>query len=159
YWCFSLAGEFSFAVFAIYAAGAYVSLWVSQHFHGFWLGFTAAVVVTGLLGAAIRLIFFRLSPLYFAIATFGVGGLLLILFREWTDFTGGYLGIATIAHPNFFGKELSTVHDRYYLLLGVLTACLAGSIALLRSPAMRDLVFSRDKSAVAATSGLKARQL
>src|SRR3954452_19496420 len=89
YWCFSLAGEFSFAVFAMYATGSYVSLWGAQHFHGFWVGFLLATIITGLLGGLIRLMFFKLSPLYFAIATFGVGGLLLILYREWTSFTGG----------------------------------------------------------------------
>src|SRR5207249_9555270 len=95
----------------------------------------------------------------FAIATFGVGGLMLILFREWKTFTGGFQGVAVVAIPNIFGKRLTTVHKRYYLMLGVLTVFLAATIALLRSPAMRDLVFARDKSAVAATSGLKARQL
>jgi len=159
YWCFSLAGQFTFAVVAVYATGSYVSLWVSQRFGGFWVGFVLAMVATGALGGVIRLLFIKLSALYFAIATFGVSGLLLILYQNWTSFTGGYNGISKIAIPNFFGMHLHTLHRQYYLLLGVLAVFLAATIALLRSPAMRDLTFSRDNSPVAATAGLKPQQL
>jgi branched-chain amino acid transport system permease protein len=159
YWCFSLAGQFSFAVFAMYAAGAYVSVWGANRFGGFWTGLVLAMLVTGALGGLIRLFFTRLSPLYFAIATFGVGGLMLVLFREWTSFTGGYNGLSTIAIPSFAGISLDTPHKRYYLMLGVLAVLLAATVALIRSPAMRELTFSRDNGPVAATAGLKPRHL
>lgn len=159
YWCFSLAGQFTFAVFAMYALGSYVSLWGAQHFGGFWAGFGLAMVAAGIVGGLTRLVFLKLSPLYFAIATFGVGGLMLILFREWTAFTGGYSGIATIAIPSVGGKRLVTPHDRYYLMLGVLAVFLAATIALIRSPAMRDLIYARDNGPVAATAGLKPKHL
>jgi branched-chain amino acid transport system permease protein len=159
YWCFSLAGQFTFAVFAMYATGAYVSAWGAQHFGGFWSGFAIAVVVTGLLGGVIRLVFVRLSPIYFAIATLAVGGLLLILFREWVSFTGGYTGISILSTPSFFGLALNTPTRQYYLMLGVLGVFMVATVAFVRSPAMRELIFSRDNPAVAATSGLKPRHL
>jgi branched-chain amino acid transport system permease protein len=155
YWCFSLAGQFTFGVFAVYAAGAYVSVWASNHFGGFWSGLVIAAVATGLLGAITRVVFVKLTPIYFAIATMGVGGLLLILFREWVDFTGGYNGVGTIAVPSIFGYQLATVHQRYYLMLGVLVVFLVLTICLIRSPAMRELTMSRDKGPVAATAGLR----
>jgi branched-chain amino acid transport system permease protein len=159
YWCFSLAGQFTFAVFAMYAAGAYVSVWGARHFGGFWSGLVLAMLATGAIGALTRLLFTRLSPLYFAIATFGIGGLLLVLFREWTSFTGGYNGISSIAVPSFAGITLDTPHKRYYLMLGVLAVFLAATVALIRSPAMRELTFARDNGPVAATAGLKPRHL
>ena len=155
YWCFSLGGQFTFGTFATYAAGAYFSVWGANHLGGFWGGFALAVLVTGALGALTRLMFFKLGPIYFAIATLAVGGLILIVFREWVGFTGGYNGVGHIAIPSFFGTPLNTLHLRYYLMLGVLGVCLVATVALIRSPAMRDLVFSRDKRAVAATAGLK----
>ena len=156
YWCFSLGGQFTFGVFATYAAGAYVSVWGANHLPGgFWGGFALAVVVTGAIGAATRIAFFKLGPIYFAIATLAVGGLILILFREWVAFTGGYNGVGHIAIPEFFGTPLNTLHLRYFLMLGVLVVCLAATVALIRSSAMRDLVFSRDKRFIAATAGLK----
>ena len=44
YWCFSLAGQFSFAVFAMYAAGAYVSVWGANRFGGFWTGLARSIM-------------------------------------------------------------------------------------------------------------------
>lgn len=159
YWCFSLAGQFTFAVVAVFATGSYVSLWAARHIGGFWVGFIAAMVVAGILGGAMRLLFIRLSALYFAIATFGVSGLILILYQNWTKFTGGYQGISKIPKPTLFGYPLNTLHRQYYLMLGVLALFLAATIALLRSPAMRDLTLSRDNSPVAATTGLKPQHL
>lgn len=155
YWCFSLGGQFTFGVFATYAAGAYVSVWGANHLGGFWGGFALAVLVTAGIGAVTRIAFFKLGPIYFAIATLAVGGLLLILFREWTSFTGGYNGVGHIAIPEFFGTRLNTLHLRYYLMLAVLAVCLAATVALIRSSAMRDLVFARDKRFVAATAGIR----
>ncbi|HEY7107354.1 MAG TPA: branched-chain amino acid ABC transporter permease [Acidimicrobiia bacterium] len=159
YWCFSLAGQFTFAVFAMYAAGAYVSAWGAQHLGGFWWGFALAMVVTGLVGALTRLVFYRLSPIYFAIATLGVGSLMLILFREWTSFTGGFQGVAIIAVPKFFGMDLNTPTRLYYLMLAVLFVFLAATVAAVRSPVMRELTFSRANPAVASTTGLKPAHL
>jgi len=158
YWCFSLAGQFSFATFAMYALGAYTSAWGAQHLWGFWWGFALAIVVSAVIGAAMRLAFFRLTPIYFAIATLAVGSLLAILFREWTSFTGGFQGEAT-APPSFFGMPLDTQTRQYYLMLAVLVVFLAATIAVIRSPVMRELTFSRTNPAVAATTGLKPAQL
>jgi branched-chain amino acid transport system permease protein len=159
YWCFVLAGQFTFAVFAMYAAGSYISVWAAGHFGGFWSGLIIAAIATGAIGALTMMAFAKLSPIFFAIATIAVGGLLLIVFREWTAFTGGYNGIGSIAVPSFFGIPLDTVAKRYFLMLGVLALFLAATICLLRSSAMRDLVMSRDKGPVAATAGLRPRQL
>ncbi len=159
YWCFSLAGQFTFAVFAMYAAGAYVSAWGAQHLGGFWGGFALAIVVTGVIGALMRLVFIRLSPIYFAIATLAIGSLILILFREWTSFTGGFYGVSLIAIPHLFGLTLDTPTRLYYLMLGVLFVFMAATVALVRSPAMRDLTFARDSPSVAATTGLKPKHL
>ena len=159
FWCFSLAGQFTFAVFAMYATGSYVSVWAANQFGGFWSGFVVAMLVCAVIGALTRIVFFRLSPIYFAIATMAVGGLLLILFRQWVSFTGGYDGLGDIATPSIFGHVLKTPHERFYLMLGVLAVFLAATVAFQRSPAMRDLIMSRDKGPVAATAGLKPRQL
>jgi branched-chain amino acid transport system permease protein len=159
YWCFSLAGQFTFAVFAMYAMGAYVSTWFAQHLGGFWIGFVLAMVVTGLFGGLMRLLFIKLSPIYFAIATLATGSLLLTLFREWVAFTGGFVGISVTKVPSLFGEQLNTPTRHYYLTLGVLVVFLAATVALVRSSAMRELVFSRDNPPVAATTGLKPRHL
>ena len=159
YWCFSLAGQFTFAVFAIYATGSYVSVWGANHLGGFWSGLLLAMIVTGAIGGLTRLVFLRLAPIFFAIATMAVGSLILILFRQWTSFTGGYNGVSTIPVPSLFGMQLHSLGRMYFLMLGVLALFLAATVAFQRSPAMRDLVLSRDHGPVAAVAGLKPRHL
>lgn len=158
WWCFRLAGKFTFAVFAMYALGAYLSVYVSEKTGSFWLGFVAAVLVTALLGGLMLMIFSKLALIYFAIATLGIGGLMHILFREWVSFTGGFNGISSIP-PTLFGTDLTSASDRFYLYLAVFGVLMAGTVALVRSPAARDLMLSRDNGPVAATMSLKPRYL
>lgn len=159
YWCFALSGQFTFGVFGMYAAGAYVSVWVANNLGGFWVGLVGATAVTATLGALTKLAFAKCSEIYFAIATMALGSLIVILFREWTSFTGGYEGIGDIPRPSIFGYELATGQERYYLVLGVLVLFLLLTIFFFRSPVARDLAFARDKSAVASVTGLKPLRL
>jgi branched-chain amino acid transport system permease protein len=159
YWCFSLAGQFTFGVFGLYATGAYVSVWAGNHMGGFWAGLILAVVVSGALGLLMWLLFYRCSAIYFAIATMAIGGLLIILFREWTDVTGGYAGLSDIALPSVFGYMLDSGESRYYLIFGVVALFLLATALFLRSPAARDLTLARDNGPVAAVAGLRPRSL
>lgn len=158
YWCFAIAGQFSFAAFAMYAAGAYFSSWAAHHWGGTYVGLIVAMVVTGAIGALTMLLFSRLPQMYFAIATLAVGSLLIIVFRQWESFTGGFAGTEA-QMPSFFGRQLSTYHDRYYLIAAVAVLLLAATVAVIRSPAMRELTLSRDNAPVAATAGLRPSRL
>ncbi|WP_328912207.1 MULTISPECIES: branched-chain amino acid ABC transporter permease [unclassified Streptomyces] len=159
FWCFSLGGSFTFATYGVYATGSYVSIWVANHAGGFWSGLIAATVVCALLGAVMKIVFARCSMIFFAIATMACGGLLIILFREWISFTGGFAGISDIAVPSFFGLDLNSQADRYYLMLGLLSLFLLLTVWFLRSPAYRDLQLARDNGPVAAVVGLKPKLL
>jgi len=159
YWCFALAGQFTFAVFGMYAIGAYTSVWFAKHFGGFWSGLIAAVVITAAVGALTKLAFARCSEIYFAIATMALGSLIVILFREWTSFSGGYEGLGDIPLPSIFGYELATGQSRYYLGLAILALLLVATVLFFRSPVARDLAFARDKGPVAAVTGLKPLRL
>lgn len=159
YWCFSLGGRFTFGVFAMYATGAYVSVWAGNHFGGFWAGLLVAVLATGALGCLMQLVFARTALIFFAIVTMAIGGLLIIVFREWTSFTGGYEGLSEIATPSILGLPLDTAESRYYLILGVLVLFLLATALFLRSPAARDLRMAKDKGPVAAVAGLRPKHL
>jgi branched-chain amino acid transport system permease protein len=158
YWCFSLAGQFSFAVAAFYGLGAYTSIWIANNFHGFWLGFIAATVICAIFGALMRLAFIRAQLIYFAIATMGLGSLLILVFQYWTSFTGGYTGTGKLVHPRIFGVALESGTQRYYLAAAVLVALLLLTVLFERSPAGRDLLVARDLGPVAATMRLRPQR-
>jgi len=158
FWCFSLGGLFTFATYGVYAAGAYTSIWAANHLGGFWSGLVAATLIGAVLGALITVLFARCSMVYFAIATMACGALLVILFREWTSFTGGFSGQADIKLPSLFGYQLDTYVKRYYLMFAVLALLLLLTIFFLRSPAARDLQLAKGNGPVAAVIGLHPKR-
>jgi len=159
YWCFVLAGQFTFALFGMYAVGSYASVWFSGHLGSFWWGLLAAIVVAGMIGALTKLAFARCSEIYFAIATMALGSLIVILFREWTSLTGGFGGIGDLVVPSVFGYILDTPEKRYFLGLVVLGVFLLLTVLYFRSPVAGDLALARDKAAVASVTGLKPLHL
>lgn len=154
YWQFALGGQFSFATPAYYATGAYVSAWAVGH-GGFIVAFIAAVVITGAVGAATKVLLFRSPLIHFAIATLAVGELALIVYQNWTSFTGGGAGKYGIPLPSIGGYQFDTPTRQFYLEGGVLLIGLALTLFFERSPAQRDLTFTRDMDVVAKTSGLR----
>lgn len=157
YWQFALGGQFSFATPAFYATGAYTSAWAAPH-GGFVVGFVAAVLVTAAVGAAVKVLLFRSPLIHFAIATLAVGELALIVFQNWTGFTGGGAGKYDIPLPSLAGYQFNTPTRQYYLEAAVLLIGLGLTIFYERSPAQRDLTFTRDMAVVAKTSGVRTSQ-
>jgi branched-chain amino acid transport system permease protein len=158
YFQFALGGQFSFATPAYYATGAYVYAWAAPS-HGFILAFLLAVVVTAIVGGITKLLLVRSPLIHFAIATLAFGQLMLIVYENWTSFTGGDPGKFGIPQPDIFGLKINTNTKEYYLVAAVAVIGTALLIAFERSPAQRDLVFVRDMGPVAKTSGLRTAYL
>lgn len=158
YWSFILAGEFTFAVFGFFAIGAYSSVWVAVR-TDFWVGLITATVVCTAIGALLRLALRRTGPIYFAMGTIAFGGLVTILFQNWTGFTGGYAGEGSIPIPSIFGYQLQSLASQYDLLIVAMGVILVGTALVERSPAGRDLTFARDLGPVAITAGLRPERL
>jgi branched-chain amino acid transport system permease protein len=158
YFQFALGGQFSFATPAYYATGAYVFAWAVPSC-GFLLAFLIASVITAVLGALTKLLLVRSPLIHFAIATLAFGELVLIVFQNWTSFTGGGQGKYGIPMPSIFGLQIDTNTKEYYLCAAVVLIAIALLILFERSPAQRDLVFVRDMGQVARTSGLRAHYI
>lgn len=159
YWCFALAGHFTFAVSAFYGLGAYASVWAAGRFGGFWVGFVAAIVISGAVGGLMCIAFSRAKAIYFAIATVGLGSLAVIIFQYWTSFTGGYAGLPIQDIPSAFGFAIDTPTSQFYLVYVVLFLLLLITALFERSPASRDLALAREMGPVAATMGMRPRRL
>ncbi len=158
YFQFALAGQFSFATPAYYATGAYVYAWAAPS-HGFIPAFLLAVVVTAIIGGLTKLLLVRSPLIHFAIATLAFGELMLIVYENWTSFTGGDPGKFGIPQPDLFGYKIDSNTKEYYLVVAIAIIGTALLILFERSPAQRDLVFVRDMGPVAQTSGLRTAYL
>jgi branched-chain amino acid transport system permease protein len=158
YFQFALGGQFSFATPAYYATGAYVFAWAVPRC-GFLLSFLISVAITAILGGVTKLVLARSPLIHFAIATLAFGELVLIVFQNWTSFTGGGQGKFGIPQPSLFGLNINTDTKEYYLCAAVVLLATALLILFERSPAQRDLIFVRDMGQVAKTSGLRANYI
>lgn len=128
FWLLMSVGQLSMAQAAFMGVGAYAStLLVMSVGLSFWLGLVLAGVFTAIFGAVVSLPLFRLRGIYFAIATFGLGEVLRLVWTRWVDLFGGAAGIAGIPGPGsiVIGKWLTVTFGRgswssyYYLALTI----------------------------------------
>jgi branched-chain amino acid transport system permease protein len=107
---------------AFYGLGAYsTTLLMMSAGLGFFSALGVALIVTALLSIAIALPALRLKGDYFVLATLGFQIIVVALFYNLTNFTGGPNGIPGIPIPRLFGFEFDSVF-RYLVLSSVVSA-------------------------------------
>jgi branched-chain amino acid transport system permease protein len=150
------AGLVSVAHGALFGLGAYVTgiLTVDVGW-GFWSTLPIAILVGALIGLGIGLLTLRMEGHYFVIATLGIGLLITIVIRNWTELTHGELGLSPIPKPISFDIiPLNPSLTMYYLMAIVSFVCVAGSYLLMRTSTGRRLRAIRDNAALAAAVGI-----
>ncbi len=97
------AGQVSLGQAAFFGIGAYTSGILALKFdQPFVVGFFAAIVLTGLVGAFLGLPSLRVRHDFLVLATMGVNFVVVAIFK-YVDFFGGALGLIDIPTPRFFG--------------------------------------------------------
>jgi branched-chain amino acid transport system permease protein len=95
-----VAGQISVAQAAFYGVGAYTSAILSLRLGlSFWLTAPLAIVFTGLLSLLLGVISFRLKGIFLAVTTLAFGELVFLVLLNWTDITGGPMGLTDIPRP------------------------------------------------------------
>lgn len=99
------AGQVSLGQAAFFGIGAYTSGILALKFdQPFAVGFVAAIVLTGLVGAFLGLPSLRVRHDFLVLATMGVNFVVVAIFK-YVDFFGGALGLIDIPTPRFFGIQ------------------------------------------------------
>jgi len=160
-------GLFNVGVAGFVAIGAYTSALlttpdVAGRFGGFglpiWVGWIAAMLVSGLAAAFIGAITLRLRADYLAITTFGIAIAIQLVALNAETLTGGPFGIGFI--PRAFGglEDRPVIFNLANLaLVGIVTALLYyGLERLVRSPWGRVLRAIREDETAAASLGKNA---
>ncbi len=118
------AGQVSLGQAGFFAIGAYASaLLTTDRGWNFWPAFAVAGLVAAVAGAVVVAPAVRLSGHYVAIATLGIGAMVVAVILNWEGLTHGPLGIFGIPAPTLFGREIVTPRDYYVLSGAVLLAC------------------------------------
>ncbi|MBU4278689.1 MAG: branched-chain amino acid ABC transporter permease [Proteobacteria bacterium] len=156
-------GELSLAHGAFYGIGAYTSaLLMVKVGLPFVLAFPLSVVSAGIMGFIIGIPALRLSGHYFAIATLGFQGIVVLLIINLVDLTRGPMGLPGIPSPgtlDLFGWSIS-FGDKlpfFYLAFAVMIVVLILVRNLLRYKFGEAFIATREDSLLAASLGVQPR--
>jgi branched-chain amino acid transport system permease protein len=120
---------------AFFGIGSYgVAITITRYGWGPWAAAVAGVAVAAGAGLLFGAIAVRARGIYFLVITLAFGQVLWGGAVKWTDFTGGYNGIAGISRPNVFGLDLGGTREMYYAVLVVVVVGMAILARLVASP-------------------------
>ncbi|TAI65591.1 ABC transporter ATP-binding protein [Bradyrhizobium sp. Leo170] len=104
---FGYVGELSLSQGAFFGFSAYVTgILAAKAGLDFAETFLASIVACVLLAVLISIPVLRLASHYFALATLGVGQVLLLLAIDWQSLTGGAIGLSGVPLPKLFGVQI-----------------------------------------------------
>ena len=100
------AGLLSLGHAAFFGVGAYAAALLSTKFGWpFWLTLPAAGAAAAVVGAVVAVPTMRLTSIYFAVATLGIGEMIYVTLLNWVGFTRGPMGIRSIPGIELFGLQ------------------------------------------------------
>jgi branched-chain amino acid transport system permease protein len=100
------AGLLSLGHAAFFGVGAYTAALLSTRLGWpFWLTLPAAGAVAALVGALVAVPTMRLTSIYFAVATLGIGEMIYVTMLNWVGLTRGPMGVRSIPGITLFGSE------------------------------------------------------
>lgn len=153
YVIFGLAGQFAFSQAFLMGVGAYTSAWVAKS-NPTWVGMLAAVVVVAGVAFFFALLTLRTSHFYFAIATFGLSSIGLLVIHQWPALGGSGGQIIGIPVGTWFGRGYFFPEDVFWLFLVFVVLGLVVTCMLERSAIRREALALKDNEVVASTLGV-----
>ncbi len=152
-----LCGQNSFAQAGLWGVGAYVTAnMVLKMGMSSTAAFFISVIGTGLFAFILGFAFFRLRQYYFTFASIGLMTIFNGFFMNWTEVTGGALGITDIPGFSIGGWRIVTEEGNFFLILFV---CVIASLimkALFRSSLGRSFMAIRDNEIAANCLGVNS---
>ncbi len=148
-------GQLSLGHIGIFAVGAYSSAILTTKLGlPFPVGFVAAAVVAGLVGAAIGIPALRIKGHYLAVVTLGINEIIRLLLTNLKPITGGTEGISEILPPSLGPLVLASSASQYYFILAIAVLAGIGIWRLDRSRFGRAFKAVRDAELAADVSGI-----
>ena len=155
---FFIVGAYTTAIFTVSTFGPMLAenpaalVWVLP------ISIVAAIVFAGIAGSIIGYPTLRARGDYLAIMTLAFGEIVRIVSINWTEFTGGAVGIRNIPPLNFTGASVVPPKMTYYIILAVVIVLVVALASLIASPVGRAWVAIREDELVAASIGIRTRR-
>ncbi|MBL3699939.1 ABC transporter permease subunit [Leucobacter luti] len=155
---FFIVGAYTAAIFTVSTFGPLLAenpaalAWVLP------ISVVAAIVFAGIAGSIIGYPTLRARGDYLAIMTLAFGEIVRIVSINWTEFTGGAVGIRNIPALNFVDGSMVPPTTTYYIILTVVVILIVALASLIASPVGRAWVAIREDELVAASIGIRTRR-
>lgn len=139
---------------AFMAVGAYTVAWLEANVGTpFVVNLVVGGALAALVGVFVGIPSLRVKGLYLAIATIGASIILQFFFVNWSSVTGGSRGI-NVAPATFFGTQLTTYFQLYWLFVPVAALMVLGAANLFRTRVGRAFIAIRDRDISAEVLGI-----
>jgi branched-chain amino acid transport system permease protein len=123
---FGHAGAVSLAQATFFGVGGYVTGVLGATYElGFLVTFPLSCLLPTLLALIVGVPVLKLEEHYFALATLGVGLVVVLVAVQWQDVTGGTNGLPGVPRPEFFGFEIK---DRLHIFVFVWSVLIVGAL-------------------------------
>lgn len=154
------AGQISLGHAAFYGLGAYTTGVLTVHWSWSpWLALPVAVLLTITVAFLVALPMLRLSGFYLGMGTLGFGMIAFILFRGWTEFTGGDSGLPGIPSLTLGPVSFASSRSYFFLVWTVAFICFLACERLVDSRVGRGLRAIHDSEQAAAAMGIDTSRL
>ena len=154
---FFIVGAYTAAIFTVSTFGPALAenpaalAWVLP------ISVVAAIVFAGIAGSIIGYPTLRARGDYLAIMTLAFGEIVRIVSINWTEFTGGAVGIRNIPSLSLSGGAVPPT-TTYYVILVVVVLLVVALASLIASPVGRAWVAIREDELVASSMGIRTRR-
>ena len=140
---------------AFWGIGAYTAaILATQMGWGMGMCMIASALMAGLLSLLVALPTMRLKGYFLTVVTLGFCEIVRLVEMNWMDLTRGPLGIAGIPSPNFFGIDLSSNRQIYYVMLVLVVVSAVIIFSIIHSRVGLAIMAIRDDDLAAASMGV-----
>lgn len=154
------AGQISLGHAAFYGLGAYTTAIATVHWHWSpWLALLLAIALTTVIAFLIALPMLKLTGYYLGMGTLGFGMIFYVVFREWSQLTGGASGLVGIPPLSLGSITLGAGRGYFFLVWGVVLACFVVCERIIKSRVGRALRAIHDSERAAAAMGVDTSRL
>lgn len=154
------AGQISLGHAAFYGIGAYTTAVLTVRYGASpWLALICALLLAAAVAYVVGLPTLKLSGYYLGMGTLGFGMIVHIVFREWTELTGGSSGFVGIPPLSVGSFSLFSPQRYFFLVWGVVLLAIVICNRIIRSRVGRALRSIHDSEAAAGAVGINTRRL
>lgn len=152
-------GQMCFGIAGFYCVGAYTMAILMQTYHvNYFLALIPAGLAAALMGAIVALPALRMRGMFLAMITIGFSEVMRLVALNWTEVTGGALGIKGITSPSVFGNRLSGASKYYYIYIIIVLIFLFCTRRVMKSRVGRAWLSIREDEMAAKSLGVEIKR-